>query len=994
MKKILDRYRGWPRRQKIGFWLATLVLCYALTGFLVAPPILKAVLKNKLPELLQRSVAIETIRLNPFALSATVEGFKLADQEGGTFVAFERFYVNLELLSVFKQALIVQSLTLEKPTIDFSRIDAATFSFSDLLVAPEPTEPAPAAAEPALFSINNIEIKDGTVRFHDLPRQIDHEVADLQLAIPSISNLPTRVEITVQPQFAAVINGTPLDLGGGSKPFAESKATEVNVKMTGIDLSTYLAYIPNPTGLILKSALLDLDTRVAYRLYPNQVSRLAVTGTVVLRQLDIVDDQGQSYLRLPSMALVLSDSNLLNREIRLSELTISSPQLELQRRKNGELLPLVLLSPPAGQAETSPAVGDAAEVVGPPLRLTIERLRLNQGEVSFADQALETPASLRLQGITLAVDNLSTVPGTASTLSLTLQLNQAGRFSTQGSLVFDPLALKTSLSLDALQLKDFQAYLAEQARVVLASGSLTIKGDLSVSQPEGEAAVFSFAGASSIDDLATADKLSGADLLKWQALEFKGIRFDSQPTALSLDEILLKGAYVQVLINDDGTANLASLAKQQPESAAVKTATPETAAASKPAAAPAERPVITIGKVVLSNGKLEFQDRNIQPSYGLKLDQLQGSISGLSSDLEKRATVALSARVDQQAPLAISGTTNPLSVEPFADIKIAFKGFNLPPLSPYTGKYIGNKTGKGKLSLDLGYKIEGHKLESSNKVLLDQFTLGQPVESPDATGLPVSLAIALLKDRSGEINLDIPVAGDLDDPEFSVAGVVVQVIVNLIAKAATSPFALLGALIPEGEDIQHIPFDPGTAVANATTLDKLEVVANVLHERPGLKMEIAGHIDRSLDSAALAKSMLQQLVKLEKIKSTGVKPGKDGKTPEVAVSAEEYPGYLKNAYRLALKQATREQREAAAKLKPANAVEEQAQMEAFLLGNIQVADEELRLLAIERANTVLSQLVDVGKVEPDRLFVVEPELPAVEVEAATDPQTLVELSIK
>ena len=997
MKKFLDRYRGWTRWQKTGCWLATLVLFYALSGFLIAPPILKAVLEKKLPEILHRPVKIETIRLNPFALSATVEGFNLADKEGGPFVAFERFYLNLELLSIVKRALIVQSLALEKPTIDFSRIDEQTFSFSDLLAAPETTEPAPTAAEPALFSINNIEIKGGTIHFHDLPKQVNHAITDLQLAIPSISNLPTRVEVTVQPQFAAVVNGTPLDLGGGSKPFAESKATEVNVKMADIDIPAYLAYIPNPTGLTLKSALLDLDTQVAYRLYPNQVSRLAVTGRVALRQLDIVDDQGQSYLRLPSLTLVLADSNLLNREIRLSELTVSAPQLDLQRLKNGELLPLALLAPPAGGSEASlPVAEEEAEVAGPPLRLTIERLRLDQGEVSFADQALETPASFKLQGISLAVDNLSTIPETTATLSLALQPNQTGRFSAQGSLVLDPLELKTNLSLDALQLKDFQPYLSEQARVVLASGSLSLKGDLSVSQPDGADAVISFTGASSIDELATADTLSGADLLKWQALEFKGIRFDSQPTRLSLDEILLKDPYVQVLINDDGTANLATLAKEKPGAAGTEPPASEAAVATEPeaAAVAAERPVITIGTVQLSNGQVEFQDRNIQPSYGLKLDQLQGNISGLSSDLEKRATVDISARVDQQAPLTISGTTNPLSVEPFADITVGFKGFNLPPLSPYTGKYIGNKTGKGKLSLDLAYQIEGHKLESSNKVLLDQFTLGQHVDSPDATGLPVSLAIALLKDRSGEINLDIPVAGDLDDPEFSVAGVVVQVIVNLIAKAATSPFALLGALIPEGEDIQHIPFDAGTALANETTLDKLEVVANVLHERPGLKMEIAGRIDRMLDAAALAKSKLQQLVKLEKIKATGVKPDKDGKIPAVAVSAEEYPGYLKNAYRLALKQGTREQREAAAKLKPANAAEEQAQMEAFLLGNIQVADEDLRLLALERANTVLGQLVDVGKVEPDRLFVVEPELPAVEEGAATDPQTLVELSIK
>jgi len=994
MKNIMNGYRAWTRRQKTGFWVVMLVLFYTLTGFLIAPPILKSVLEKKLPEILHRSVAIETIRLNPYALSATIEGFKLTDREGGSFVAFDRFYVNLELISIFKQALIVQSLALEKPTVDFSRVDEQTFSFSDLLIAQEPTESAPTDAEPVLFSINNIEIKDGIIRFHDLPKQVNHEVADLQLAIPSISNLPIHVEITVQPQFAAVINGTPLDLGGGSKPFHESLATEFNVKMVGIDIPTYLAYIPNPTGLTVKSALLDLDTLVSYQLYPNQASRLAVTGAVALRQLDVVDAKGQSYLRLPAINLVLADSNLLNREIRLSELTVTAPQLDLQRQKNGDLLPLALLATSDGQTEAGAAVAEDEPEAGPPLRLTVDRVRLNQGAVKFTDQTLETPTGLKLQAITLAVDNLSTIPKTQSTLSLALQLNQAGQFSSQGSLVLDPLALKTSLSLDDLQLKDFQPYLSEQARVVLSGGSLAVKGDLEYSQADGAAAMINFTGAGSIDGLATADTVSGADLLNWQALEFKGIRFASQPTVLRLDEILLKDPYVKVLVNDDGTVNLATLAREQPEVAGAEATAATTAAAPENETAPAERPAISIAKVVLSNAQVEFQDRNIEPSYGLKLDQLNGSISGLSSDLEQRATVDFTGRVDQQSPLTISGTTNPLSAEPFADIKIDFRDFNLPPLSPYTGKYIGNRTSKGKLQLDLEYQIEGHMLKSSNKVLLDQFTLGQQVDSPDALSLPVGLAIALLKDRSGEINLDIPVAGDLDDPEFSVAGVVFQVIFNLIAKAATSPFALLGALIPEGEDVEHIPFDPGSAGLNEAALHKLDVVANVLHERPGLKMELAGGIDPGQDRQALARMRLQQLVKLEKIQSAGIKPKKDGKVPEVAVSETEYPEFLQRAYQKALKAAPKPQRDALAKTKSADAGEARTMMEEFLLATIQVSDEDLRLLAIDRSNRVLGHLVETGKVESSRLFAVEPRLDTAVADSGLTSQALVQLLIK
>jgi len=984
MNNIMSRYRGWRPWQKTGFWLATLLFLYTLFGFLVAPPIVKAVLEKKLPEVLHRSVAIETLRLNPFALSATVEGFSLAHKEGdGALVAFDRLYANLEILSVFKQALILQSLALENPAVEFSRIDEQTFSFSDLLVAAETPEPEPKSAEPVLFSINNIEIKGGTIRFHDLQMQVNHEVADLQLAIPSISNLPTRVEITVQPQFAAVINGTPLDLGGGSKPFHESLATEFNVKMVGIDIPTYLAYIPNPTGLMIKSALLDLDTRVKYQLFPNQASRLAVTGTVALRDLEIIDDEGTSYLRLPAVTLVLADSNLLNREIRLAELNVAAPQLDLVRRPDGTILPLSLLSPEA--AEQPVAAGAEEDVPAPALRLTIDRFRLTGGDVELSDRALANPARLQASEIALAADNLSTIPGTPGSVSLSLLLNRSGRLNGTGSLTLEPLALTSELQLEGLRLKDFQPYASEQARVVLANGRLNLQGNLGFKTSADVGPDLVFSGNSSIDDLATADAVTGADLVKWKAIEFRGIRFGSRPITLAMDEIRLKDPYVQVLIDDDGRANLAMLAKGKEDATAPEPAIDESAPQTS------ARPQITIGKVVLSNGQIEFQDRNIKPSYGLKLDQLQGSIRGLSSDLEKRASVDISARVDQQAPLTITGTTNPLSAEPFADLKVDFKGFNLPPLSPYTGRYVGYKTGKGKLHLDLEYLIEGSRLESSNRIFLDQFTLGQPVDSPDAISAPVGLAVALLKNRSGEISLDIPVAGDLADPEFSVAGVVVQVIFNLITKAATSPFALLGALIPEGVDIQHIPFEPGGSQATEEIIEKLAVVANVLHERPGLKMEIAGQVDGHRDSEALARSRMLQLVKLGKMKATGAKK-KDNSETNISLSEAEYPVYLKQAYMQALKNGSKAQREAASQVKPADAAAERAMMEKFLLETIEIGAEDLRLLAIDRANTVESQLVASGQVEPERLFVVEPQVAAAGEDAGGQAQ--VELSIR
>lgn len=990
MKNTLAKFRGLRPIEKAALWVGIAVLVYTLIGFLAAPLILKAVLEKKLPRALNRPVTIETVRLNPYALSLTIEGFALAEKEGpDSFVFFDRLYVNLESLSLFKKGLILQSVSLKGPAIRVSRLDEKTFSFSDLLAAAAAEEPAEEKSGPFLFSINNIEIENGSIRYRDLPKGVNHTVDDFTLAIPSISNLPSRVQASVQPHFSAVVNGTPISLSGGSKPFAETRATEVDLKMNGINIPEYLAYIPNPTGLTVKSALLDIDTRLSYLLMPNEAARLALTGTLTLRSVEVIDGKGESYLRFPSLTLVLADSDLLQREIRMAELTIDSPQLDLTRLPDGSILPLALLSPSDGNSPGAPA--EREETSSPsddPVRVTIDRFRLDNGAVTWTDQALGNPARIRLDAIALAAAPLSTVPGRENAVTGSLRLNQTGSLKTEGILVFEPLALNTSVMLEAVQLKDFQPYISEQARIVLAGGTLALQGDLAIKEDAAGRPGLHFTGQSSIAGLAATDTLAGEDLVKWKDLQIRVIAFSSSPLELSIAEIRLENPFVKVLINDDGTANLSRIAATGGEKDAPATAPPAEETA------PTAEAKIAIKKISLRNGKVQFLDRSIKPAYGANLDQLNGAITGLSSRAGTLATVKFDARIDQQAPLAISGEINPLSKVPFADIKIDFKDFNLSPLSPYTGKYVGYKTDKGKLNLDLLYRIQGSSLESSNKVFLDQFTLGEGVESPDATSLPVSLALALLKNRQGEISLDIPVTGDLNDPEFSVGGVVVQVLVNLVTKAATSPFALLGSLIPAGEDLQHIPFEPGRARLTEETTGKLSAVANVLHERPGLRMDISGRAARVLDSRALARIRVDKLVKLEKLKGTGAKKGENVDVQGIAVSAEEYPRYLKQVYRKALEAVEDEDRKEPLPGSPENEGEALARMEAFLLEGIKIEDEELRLLALDRANTVLGYLIEPGKVEPGRLFVIEPHLARPEGEEAQETQIQVELLLK
>jgi uncharacterized protein involved in outer membrane biogenesis len=976
-------------------------LLYTLVGFLIAPSILKGILEKKLPQVLKRQVRIEKLRLNPFALSATVEGLGIAQKEAaGSFVSFNRFYVDLACLSLVKRALIIQSVSLDGLAVDFSRVDNTTFSFSDLLPTPGERKPEPEQKESGefLFSINNIQITGGTIQYYDMPRGISHRVEELELTIPWLCNFPALVESHVQPKFSALVDGRPISLSGMIKPFADSQAAEVELKLKGLNLPEYLPYVSNPTKLRLKSARLDLDTKLSYLLETDKTPRLLLSGSATLTEVDVTDESGRSYLRLPFATVFWENSNLLSKTIWLAGVLVDSPKLELIRLANGEIQPLALLSTSDDEASVASAQGsEPSGSATDPVRVTIERFRLEKGSVAFIDQALATPTTTRIGNLTLAANDLSTIPGTTGETAIFLTLNQTGRISGNGSLTLDPLLVKTTLDIHSLQLRDFQPYITEQAKINLTDGSFALKGNLSVKTPAEATPDISFSGETSIAGLAISDTVIGDDLLKWKDLQFNGIEFSSSSSELGIAEIRLEDIYANILVNKDGTTNLASLAKT-PQPGSEETEAPAEKPANKPVDHPAGKiseepsraasPIkMTIGQIVFHNGQLQFWDRSLKPYYGANLEQLNGTIEGLSSNPESLAVVNLAALLDKQAPLTISGKVNPLSPEAFADVEVQFKDFNLSLLSPYTGKYAGYETDKGKLQFDLRYKIRGSQLESSNKLLLDQFTFGRHVDSPDATSLPVKLALALLKDRKGEISLDLPVTGDLDDPKFSVGKVVLQVLVNLISKAATSPFSLLGSLIPEGVDLQYIQFEPGKANLTAKALEQLAIVSKVLTERPGLEMDICARVDRKLDSRELAQMRLKQLVEQERLRN-GVNANNG------VIGEAEYAGYLKLAYQQALLNAPTPSTPEAVPTLPASESVTVPMMEEFILSGIKIGDSALRGLAVERANNVLGYLVESGKIEPGRLFVIEPQLGEPTEPKEPKSQALVELRIK
>ena len=549
-----------------------------------------------------------------------------------------------------------------------------------------------------------------------------------------------------------------------------------------------------------------------------------------------------------------------------------------------------------------------------------------------------------------------------------MQVDRRGNASVDGDLIVDPPAVDLAVSLKKLPLKPMQPFLTERTQVLLATGSMTMSGRLKARQDATTGLSAAFKGKLRIDKVSLLDKTTAEELLTWNTLYLGGMDIRFAPLFVHIPEIALSKFSSRIIINADRTINLQEVFKTPApaeEAAAPSGPGPQTAGAAKDdQPEPSKRRTIRIDKITLQGGTINFTDESIKPRFSSNLLDINGRVSGLSSDENTAGEVELRGRYDSYAPLEITGKINPLRDDLYVELKANFKDMDLTTVSPYAGHYAGYTVQKGKLSFQLEYLIVKNKLDAKNSVFLDQFTFGDPVESPEATKLPVRLAVSLLKDRKGEIALDIPVSGELNDPKFSVGGVVLKVIVNLLVKAATSPFALLGAVFGGGEELGYAEFDDGSAALTDATKKKLEIIGKALQDRPALKMDIVGHADPEKDREGLKQNGLLRKIKARKIRAMVKTSGETPSLDAVTVTQEEYPVYLKQAYK---EEKFPKPRNFIGMAKDLTVPE----MEKLILTNLTVTDDDLRALAGERARLVRDYLLQSMQIEPERIFVVE-----------------------
>jgi hypothetical protein len=956
--------------KKIIISFVIVFILVGIAGFFILPPIIKPLIIEKMSEALHREVTIEKININPYTLSMTLKKFAIKDPaQASPFLSFDELYVRAQgISSLFKKAVILNEIRLTGPYVNIYRHEDGTYNFSDLI--PKEEVKLKEEKKPFHFSLNNIQLINGSIDFWDGPKKTRHTVREMHFSIPFISNIEHYVNDYVEPRFSATINGNPYQLTGKTKPFLSSREMSFDVDIRDIDIPYYLNYVPVKMNFKLTSARLDTKMKIDFIMHKDKPPSIRLSGNVALNKVALDDRLNNKILRLPALNVVLASVEPLIPDIHLSQISFQTPEVVIRRSKAGDvnLLNLMPKEKQEKQVKKDKAAPQPAQKSA--MKARIDDITIEKAKVTFLDSLPTEPSDIRVDPLNLKVMNLSMEKGSSGNVNLSLTINKKGEISIKGPLGIDPLHADLSIDVKNLTIRTFQSYFTEKIKINVTRGAISAAGSVSLSlDGKGEPRV-KYTGKISVSNLASIDKALSNDFVNWKQLYFDQVVAGYNPFFLAIKGVSLTDFYARIMINPDGTMNVQNIFGAEGEKGGkepVKEAVPAQPAqkAAEAEKSDAMTRSVKIGKVTLQGGTIDFTDHFIKPNYSVQMLNIAGSVSGLSSEEISRATVDLKGNLGHGAPVEITGKINPLIKDLFADMKLNFKDIELSPVTPYSSKYVGHPIQKGKLTFEAAYLIDKRKLDARNKVFIDQLTFGDKVESSDAIKAPVTLAVSLLTDRKGQINLDLPVSGSLDDPKFSVWPVIWKIIVNLITKAATAPFALLASLIGGGEEMSFIEFDYGSAVVTEANQKKITSLVKALHERPNLKMDIGGYIDPEKDKDGLKQSEFNRKIKAQKLKDMIRQGAAVVPLEQIQVRPQEYEKYLTMAYK------------AENFPKPRNIIGIQKslplqEMEKLMVTNIEVSNSEMRQLISQRAENVKKLILTSGEVTPGRVFIIEP----------------------
>lgn len=841
-------------------WILVTLLAYTVVGFFGLPWLARHQAPGLARDTLGIELAIDRVRFNPYMFRLSVEGLSARDPQTGPLLEFERLVVDFELASAWQRAWTFREISLAGAHAHLLRLADGRSNIGIVLdrLPPATATAENEASEPPRLVVQALTVEAGRLDLRDesRPTPWSRALGPINLSMDDFTTLAERegrYQLTARTDRGG-------ELGWQGTLAVNPLRSAGELTLADIQLAPLWDYVKDDFDGTLDAGRFAL--RLDYALDASapalglRVMRggMELTGLEVLRQ-----STGDRLLSLPQLSITGAEFDLEAMRLSVGAVDVAAPELALRLLEDGRI-----------DLEAAFTSRDAAtDADEPELAIELAALRIAGGRVSFEDRTAPAPVQVALEDLALAVTDYQSAAGHRADLELSATLASGGRLSLGGNARGVPLDVALDVDAEAVSLLPFLPYL-EGALPGLEIDSLAAgaRGAIIVSEEEP----FAFIGTTRLDDMVSRLLDQPDPALRLASLEAEGVDLSFARNELRVARASLSGPFARILIDEQGVLNLASITGEE--------ATPD-----DDAEAP-EPMAIGIGRIEIADGEMDFSDLDLPLPFRALVQSMRGSVSAVTSGSATPARVEIDGNVLPHGASTIRGTLDMFDPMRVMDLDVDFRNIEMQTLTPYLVRFAGRAIESGRLDVDLGWSIRNGQLEASNRLVIRELRLGERVDTPGAMRLPLDLAVALLTDRHGRIDLDVPVSGDVNDPEFRYAPLVFRALGNLLGRIATAPFRFLASLIGGDAaeiDLEFVGFVAGDAALLGPEAEDLSQLAQALAERPELKLEVGAAYDAERDGTAMRSRRLDDEV--SRRFEAGEQRGEDGDPVQLILEA-------------------------------------------------------------------------------------------------------------
>ena len=826
----------WLSYRRKRFWGVIFVLAYILGGFFLVPPILRGQVVSSLQKSLDRPVTLEGAGFNPLTLGVNFYGLRIIEKDKSPLLGFDRLHVRLSPASLWQFAWSIGDITLEGLKGDLIRFGKGDTNVGRLIqtLSPKKDPTRPAKDEQGVrLIVAHLAIRNASATFTDRVPETPFttQIGPINAEIEHFSTLPDK---TGQQHIVVDLEkGSRLDWSSQSS--LDPLTSSGHVKAKGPYLPLLARYLGAALKISAPSGVLEAD--LDYRLEEHADGDFGVSVDhlgLTVSDLDLREkDAPAPFLAVPKLQIAGGHFAWPERQAGADSLSVDGMTLALRREQDGTIAPMPWAA--AGSPEQPPQQQQEKKA---DWTVALGKVEVRKAKATFEDRTLHDAGKIEIASLDLSAESLSNKADSAFPFSVTAGLAPGGTIKIEGKAAALPkVTLDGKLTITDLPIAIAQPYLHDTAKLAIEDGKLDIQGDVTLHDPEG----LKIAGQGEVRSLKVRDEVQKGPLVSWDKLSIDRYVYHHDKNDLNISQITLAGPFVRFQIAQDHSTNFTHLF-----------------AAPAPAPGAAAPIKVTVGKITVEKGSADYGDASLPLPFATHITDMQGKIVALSSSASSASGVALHGQVDQYGEVTVSGKVNPFHVGKGMKVDVAFHNVDFPGLSPYTAKFAGRRIAQGKLDVESQYAIDDGKLSGSNKVVIREMELGEKVDVPGAMDLPLDLAISLLKDDEGRITLDLPVSGDINDPQFEMSGVIAKAVGDVLGDLVTAPFKALAGLFGGAGDkpLDHIDFAPGRADLDPPEKEKLQHVAEILQKRSKIALVVTGVVDKDADRQKLQRDAL------------------------------------------------------------------------------------------------------------------------------------------